>query len=444
MTATFIPYQIDYAVTNAAKTLGFSKKKVLFKFGFANKQAVEDGAAGAQCRGSEHELTFIWSLKTGKRQLFLDGKDVHFSESGQNGWVQDRAWQHAFTMKDPTGVYRVHFISQPKNPEMPDSKPFDLRVAGVSYFSFNRIFMLGTPNMVVRENSRDDRGTHRHLNRRDSPMTAEERRQIAAAKVESLRELRQNETHQHHHSADSGSAPPMQKKEVDLLSFGDDPPAPPQPGMPPVYGNQFANPPQQQQQAFGQQPGGQPQFAQPPPDFRQSAPAMIAYGQQPVYGQQQQPGGGGDLNALTTYQPPAGQPAPSPYAMPYQQQQPPPPQQQSFQQHSVSLDSSGFQQQFGSPSGQTYASYGTAPSFAHPPRPPQGGSMTTPSYSAPVPAPGDSFGYSPQQQQQQLPNGYPMQQQQPAQPQQQQPAGGNPFGAPAPAPYPGYPTQNPW
>ena len=141
--SSFIPYQIDHTVQNTAKTLGFSKKKVLFKFGFANDNAVRGGSVGPACRGSEHELLFIWSLATGKRQLLLDNKDIHYSESGQNGWTTDRAWQHAFTLRDSQGgTFRVHFVTQPVSRDVPFSRQFDLRIAGISYFKFNMIYQL--------------------------------------------------------------------------------------------------------------------------------------------------------------------------------------------------------------------------------------------------------------------------------------------------------------
>ena len=92
MAPPFIPYYIDYNVKNQSKTIGVSKKKITFKFGFANRQAVDDGLVGAHCRGSEHEVVFTWSLNSGKRHVTLDGKDVHFSTSGQNGWTSDRTW----------------------------------------------------------------------------------------------------------------------------------------------------------------------------------------------------------------------------------------------------------------------------------------------------------------------------------------------------------------
>ena len=518
---TFIPYQIDYGVQNTAKTLGFSKKRVLFKFGLANPQAVRNGLAGAQCRGSEHEVTFLWSLKSGKRQLYLDGKDVHFSESGQNGWTVDRAWQHVFTMRDPTGTYRLHFISQPKLPDMPDSRPFDLRVAGISFFSFNKIYQLGTPAMVVRDNGgASGSGTSaygRSSADQDEPMSPEERRMLAQARVESMREFQQQQLKQQQQRSSrttSGSSQqtPQQtalpRDEPLLLSFDDPspPPAaapsnslltagaapPPQPYAPSSslsyyaphnhmsmassvtldpalhsvgsFDTAYTSPSlpqqqqqQQQQQQYGQAPPSGMTYGQPPPP--PPAPAPFAYGGASPYGppqsqqQQQQQhsmtsayGGpssyagppafgtapsvsssSSTTGALTPYQPPPGVAAPSPYAQnnptpapapamssssyygemngatstfgtgaggdaagPYGQQPPPPSQQPGM----MMMMSPGAQsyQSYGS------ASYGSAPSFAQPPRASLANSALA---AAPPPPPPSAY-------QQPAPPGYPV------------------------------------
>jgi hypothetical protein len=93
---SYVPYQVDYKVSGAGKTLGVTKKKVLWKFGFANPDALRDGSAGSQCRGSEHEVNFVWSLASGKRQISVDGKEVHYSESGLNGWTSVGYFERLF------------------------------------------------------------------------------------------------------------------------------------------------------------------------------------------------------------------------------------------------------------------------------------------------------------------------------------------------------------
>lgn len=440
---SFIPYQVDYSVKNAAKTLGFSKKKVTFSFGFANQQALQEGLTGAACRGSEHQVTFIWSLKTGKRQLFLDGREMHFSESRQNGWVSDREWQHVFRLKDNSSSgqnppLKAHFISQTVNREIPGSRPFDLRIGGLSYFRFNHIYELGTSNMRVRDSNFGGGGGGRggYSGDDDPYMSPEERRQVAQAKLESLRDM---EKQQQHGSSNRAPAPSagsasMNRDEGALISFDEDP-TPPPPAPP---AQMVGSPPPQPGQGYYASsitldtaiddtkppPGGaggaaSSSYGANPyaPQQQQQQPSSSYYGystnpyapqpQQSSYGAPAPPPAA-PSNAMTPYQPPAGQPAPSSYAVNTQQQL----SHNAFSTQSSytsqpSYNTSNTQQPPASqPSPSAYStsgystfSYGSAPSFAQPPQqqqqypPPQ-----QPQYAPP-----------PQQQYQQ----YPQQQQQP-------------------------------
>jgi hypothetical protein len=397
---TFIPYQIDYNVKNTAKTLGFSKKKVIFKFGIANPDSIQQGMTGAHCRGSEHELVFLWSLKTGKRQLLLDNKDVHFSESGQNGWTTDRAWQHVFQVRDATtgGTFRCHFISQPVNKEVPGSRPFDLRVSGVSYFSFNQIFQLGTAAMTAREQARSPSGEdpQYHHTGRDSPVSREEQRSIALAKAESLRDMAEQRNNRDRASTQTSS---MSRNEGSLISFDD--PTPPQAitaGQGQASYQQFASSltldtaiDDKRQGQYGQ--GAPSSAGSGGSGWNQPMPA--AYGQPPPQGNPNP-----NSMALTTYQAPGGQPAPyvdSAGRMAMGQQpgygyNPGMQQQQQMQQ----------QQPLMSPSAMSYnsqASYGSAPSFAQPPRAPV--TVASPPPQQQQQQPMYASGYPPQQHQQQ-------------------------------------------
>ena len=391
---TFIPYQVDYSVKNTAKTLGFSKKRVSFKFGFANPQSISQGLTGAQCRGSEHEVTFLWSLASGKRQLFLDGKDVHYSESGMNGWTSDRAWQHSFPLREMSSgrTYKIHFISQPVNKDIPDMKAFDLRINGVSYFTFNEIWKLGTPGMVTREGPRAYDGGYRAGS--DSPISPEERRQIAMAKAESLRDMERQSTHQQPPPAEEKK--PMVREEQALISFDDPPPPAQQVGHSGSVGG--APPPNQYSQyassvtldstidnrAYSGGSYGQP----PPPPNPYGAPSPVQ--EYSPFGAPAPPAG--DASASSALTPYTAGPAPSPYG------QPPPVQTYGYGNNNSNSAMNSFQS-LTSPSGQSYASYGSAPSFARPPPAPPAASNPygAPGYAgyppAPQTAPALSHGY---------------------------------------------------
>lgn len=443
---SFTPYQVDFSVKNTSKTFGFSKKRVSFKFGIANNGAVEQGLTGAHCRGSEHEVIFTWSLNSGKRQILADGKDVHYSESGLNGWTTDQVFQHHFLMRVPNlgGPLRCHLITQPANRDVPSIQPFDLRINGISFFNFAKIYELGSPHVA---SSRTSQSASRGGDPEDDPyITPEERKAIAAAKLASIRDIRERERE----VTSIQSAPTvMHRDEGNLINLLEDTPAhhptPPsqQPShfvssitldtafvggpAPPPYGQQPYNnyalgapPPQAQPNPYQQNPYGQPPAPQQPDPYAQQQnsygqpPALMqpdpyaqqqnAYGQPPAtvqpdpYAQQQ-----------NTYAQPPPPMQPDPYAQqqitygqppapvqpdPYAQQpnaygQPPTPQgygqqpnQFAYQQPPTPQGYYGGQQYQGSasphgannmmsPSGQSIASYGSAPAFAQPPRQPQ-------------------------------------------------------------------------
>ena len=369
---SFAPYQVDYSVKNTSKTFGFSKKRVSFKFGVANNDALAQGLTGTRVRGSEHEVIFIWSLNSGKRQILADGKDVHYSETGQNGWMVDQVFQHHFQMRIPnfSTPLRCHLITQPVNRDVPSIHPFDLRVNGISFFAFSKIFQLGTPQMVSRP-LKGGGARNRNVDPEDDPhCTPEERKAIAAAKLASIRDLREREEMA---GTSIQSAPPvMDRNEGNLINLLDDP-APPaalpqqSPGlfmsnltMDTAIGNGSPAP---APASYSQQPYADYSLGAPPFQQQQQQQQYNPYGQ-PF------PNQGGYDQPSPPSQPPPQPPNQYDYFNAYQQ--PPTPQgyygQQQQQQYT------GFASpppnSMMSPTGISVASYGSAPSFAQPPRPP--------------------------------------------------------------------------
>ncbi|KAG7351932.1 hypothetical protein IV203_007980 [Nitzschia inconspicua] len=412
MAETFSPYQIDFNVQNTSKTFGFSKKKITFKFGVANNQALADGMTGANCRGSEHEVIFTWSLNSGKRQILADGKDVHYSETGQNGWTADQVFQHHFSIRVPglSGSLRAHLITQPANRDVPQIKPFDLRINGLSYFSMPKIFQLGTPQMVTRPVHKSKRSSRGGTDD-DAYLTPEERKAIAAAKLASLRDLQQSQ------NTGPPPAPAPAATEGDLINFFDDPtPAPPPPQAAAPGGSGYFSAPPDGSGYYGAPPG-----QAPPPSYAQQPYSNYSLGnslppsappppQQQSFSNIQSPFA--STSSFGSAPPPAapapfGQP-PAPAGYPPQQQQQVPSQVYGYQQQAPPPMQFQSQSSFGSlpqaaqpsPSNQTmtsYQSYGSAPTFAQPPQyqqqqqqTPQYQQQQYPPYGAP-PAPPQGY-----------------------------------------------------
>lgn len=135
-----ILYQIDFMAVAAGKRVPTSKRRVRWRFGFANPEALRSGQTGTACRGEEHDVTLVWSLTSGKRMVLADGHEVHFSNSRSN--VFDYSW----TMKGNHVLKIVAHANTPLSPT-PGFRQYDFFVNGQSFFGFPKVFRLGlAPN----------------------------------------------------------------------------------------------------------------------------------------------------------------------------------------------------------------------------------------------------------------------------------------------------------
>lgn len=235
----YVPYQVDFTPAKKGRHVGMTKRRISWKFGFASlKEAVVDGRQGVECRGSEHELQFTWSLSSGKRQVEFDGQIVHFSIV-KSSLLENVVFEHSFPIstayKDDdhgTARHTIQIICFARTPSHAGSfHQFDVRVDGVSYFDFLKLYELGSDKMwsmhsnVLRHFSPDRPPLPEERRRRpfrtitlnynqqygkrlmqqtggDAPHSrSEESRMVAAAKVESMRSFREQQQQQVHYFA---------------------------------------------------------------------------------------------------------------------------------------------------------------------------------------------------------------------------------------------------
>jgi len=183
--STWTPYKVHYDVENIGRKIKMAKQKVSFKFGFANQEKIKKGGEGSDCCGQEHEVEYIWSKASGKRLVTLDGNHIHFSETGENGWLNDRKFSHEFELDIPSiGVFECKIVSEPVNKATGQKYPTDLVINKISFFEFNETQNLGTPQMIIRLNgpvmsTSNDNGTSR-----------EDQKALNLAKLESMRSFK--------------------------------------------------------------------------------------------------------------------------------------------------------------------------------------------------------------------------------------------------------------
>ena len=56
LSVRFPVYQIDFSAVACGKNVASSKRRIRWRFGFSNKEALDSGETGTACRGEEREL----------------------------------------------------------------------------------------------------------------------------------------------------------------------------------------------------------------------------------------------------------------------------------------------------------------------------------------------------------------------------------------------------
>jgi hypothetical protein len=142
-------YQVDWNNEQTGKRLGATKRRVRWRFGFSNKDAIANGLSGVECRGEEHEIVLVWSLTSGKRLVIADGQEVHFSL----GRRTDQRFETCWSM---FGGHMFKIVAHAAPPlfNEPGFRQFDFQIDGMSFFSFPQIFQLG---------KQSGRRQHRHF-----------------------------------------------------------------------------------------------------------------------------------------------------------------------------------------------------------------------------------------------------------------------------------------
>jgi len=231
MSSGFVPYQIDFAAIAAGKRVSSTKRKIRWRFGYANPQAISDGQSGTDCRGEEHDVTIIWSITSGKRQISMDGREVHYSTN--RAGLLEFNWQ-----TKGNHVVKVTCHAAPPMTAQPGFRQYDLSIDGQSFFTMPKVFQLGVQGAVAspmpgayRSNySSSAPSRHRNLGG-DAPVTREQeqadlRRAIEASINESKHHLGESSNGTGNPNANAPSG------HVDLMGFAG-PPSQPRAAVPP-------------------------------------------------------------------------------------------------------------------------------------------------------------------------------------------------------------------
>lgn len=282
------------------------------RFGFPNRQALEAGRTGTDCRGEEHEIVVVWSIASGKRQILMDGKEIHYSATRIS--ILDHSWS-----SKGNHVLKVICHAAPPMSVPHGFRQYDLLIDGQSFFTMPKVFELGiksTGDRVPGIRSADDYNGQYNTSAMEygvgggydapsirAPRTTEEEEAalqlaIRASLADSKKHL--GETEQN--SKPTTSEPPPMSDLLDLGGTGGPPALMPDPMMAPLntsnssvgapsygYDSYGAAPPQQQYQQPPAPPTQYGQYGAPPPSHhgQYGAPPPSQYGQYGAPPQQQ-------------------------------------------------------------------------------------------------------------------------------------------------------------
>ena len=129
-------YAIDFTAVACGKRIANTKRRVRWRFGFANPDALAAGETGTACRGEEHDVTMVWSVTSGKRLILADGQEVHYSNS--RSAVIDFSW----TMRGNHVLKVIAHATAPMSAD-PGFRQYDFFVDGRSFFTFPKVYRLG-------------------------------------------------------------------------------------------------------------------------------------------------------------------------------------------------------------------------------------------------------------------------------------------------------------
>jgi hypothetical protein len=146
-------YQVDCVTENKGKFVSSTKRRIRWRFGFADQQAMQAGKKGTDCRGAEHEVVLVWSLTSGKQLILADGQEVHWAKSNIKNKMEV-SWDML------NGNHKLQVIAHASSSTifMSSEKSklgrIDLLIDGRSFSEMPKVFQLGSsPSSTIRTRS---------------------------------------------------------------------------------------------------------------------------------------------------------------------------------------------------------------------------------------------------------------------------------------------------
>lgn len=142
--STKICYQVDFNAVAVGKVIAMSKRRIRWRYGFPNREALQSGKSGIDCRGEEHDVTLVWSITSGKRMLMSNNQEIYI------GTNRSKMFDYVWYDKNGTNLRIVAHSSQPMS-EGTGSRQYDLFIDGKSFFTLPKVYEVGLKGSGFRD-----------------------------------------------------------------------------------------------------------------------------------------------------------------------------------------------------------------------------------------------------------------------------------------------------
>jgi hypothetical protein len=133
-------------------------------FGFTSPTAIQSGKTGIACRGEDHEVELVWSIRSGKMRVCWNKRNItSLFRKGQRSTMVDVAWK---TRSNQTLQIVAHASALPGVDQQ-----YDLIVDGTSFWRLPLVADLGKRSLKATEVEIVDVAPNRSIGRRESLST---------------------------------------------------------------------------------------------------------------------------------------------------------------------------------------------------------------------------------------------------------------------------------
>lgn len=129
-------YQVEFNAIATGKIIAMSKRRMRWRYGFPNQESIDAGKSGTECRGEEHDVTFVWSISSGKRMIMSNGKQLFIGINKSN------IFEHHWIDSRGNAIHLIAHATQPVSSSL-GTRQYELLVNGKSFFNLPKSYEIG-------------------------------------------------------------------------------------------------------------------------------------------------------------------------------------------------------------------------------------------------------------------------------------------------------------